>query len=492
MSFTFCFSSIAVITSLALVINYGLTTGGPVIMVWGWIVSCIFTLMIGASIAEICSVYPAAGSVYYWAGVLSHPDWAPINSFYCGWLNMIGNMACESSFAFGFAQVFSAIISLVNDGQVTLSDQKQVLIAIVTLIMWAIKNRLRLDQQGWYNNFSAIYQCISTIFLVTAIIICSSNVSSHEFVWTNYNNETGFESVIYVCMIGVLMSMYGMSGYESGATLAEETKNASHSAPRGIINSIILSSVIGFIFILGLLYSSQENIFKALNGVSQQSVINIIDVTFTDEFSNERNYFASVTLSVILMLNIFLAGFSHMTGTTRITYALARDNGLPKSEWMKQLNPRTSNPDRVLLVVLIIDSLLCTLPLLSTLAFTAITSIATIGYQLSYAIPIFLRVTQSRKTFKQSLDYNIGKYSVINSWVSFLWLIISSLVLFFPLRYDPQQGITAQNFNYTASVMLGALMIASIFWIFPLGNGARNYFRGPQDLRKYNGEEIII
>ena len=42
----------------------------------------------------------------------------------------------------------------------------------------------------------------------------------------------------------------------------------------------------------------------------------------------------SISLSVILLLNIFLAGFSHMTVTTRITYAIARDNGLPKSGWM--------------------------------------------------------------------------------------------------------------------------------------------------------------
>lgn len=46
-----------------------------------------------------------------------------------------------------------------------------------------------------------------------------------------------------------------MSGYESGATLAEETEHASKSAPRGIIYAIVVSSVIGLIYILGLLYA---------------------------------------------------------------------------------------------------------------------------------------------------------------------------------------------------------------------------------------------
>ena len=103
MSFSQTFSSIAVTTSLSLVINYGLNTGGPAVMVYGWIVSSFFTIMIGLSMAEICSVYPAAGSVYYWAGALSNKEWAPINSYITGWFNLIGNIACDASFAFGFS-----------------------------------------------------------------------------------------------------------------------------------------------------------------------------------------------------------------------------------------------------------------------------------------------------------------------------------------------------------------------------------------------------
>jgi amino acid transporter len=78
-------------------------------------------------------------------------------------------------------------------------------------------------------------------------------------------------------------------------------------------------------------------------------------------------------LTIVLFLNIFLAGFSHMTVTSRITYALVRDRALPGYKWMDYLNPKTSNPDRVLFVVLILDATLCLLPLLSTTAFTAIT-----------------------------------------------------------------------------------------------------------------------
>eukprot|EP00347_Sterkiella_histriomuscorum_P006675 403351864 len=345
MSFSFCFSSIAVISSLSLVINYGLETGGPAVMVWGWIISCLFTLIVGLSLSEICSVYPVAGSVYYWAGALSSDSWAPVNSYVCGWLYLIGNIACDSSFAFGFSQMLTAIIQMGSEGRIIISQGVQVFIAILILFFWALKNGMRLDKQGWFNNGSAVYQLVSTIVIVLVIVLFSQSISSHEFVWTTYNNETGFNSVLYVCLIGVLMSSYGMSGYESGATLAEETQHASKNAPLGIMKALVLSSIIGFAFILGLLYASQNNLTSVLSGVSDSSVVNIIDMTFTNNLSGQKNLAMAVIVCVLLLINIFLAGFSHMTVTTRITYAMARDGALPKSQWLSFVNEKTQNPD---------------------------------------------------------------------------------------------------------------------------------------------------
>ena len=146
MSFSFTFSSIAVITSLCLVINFGLETGGPVVMTWGWLVASFFTLCTVATMAEICSVYPSAGSVYTWTGLLCPKrSWAPVLSYICAWFNMIGNVACDSSFAYGMCQVISASMQLVSKGESRLTTEVQVLLSISVLMMWAVKNRLKLD-----------------------------------------------------------------------------------------------------------------------------------------------------------------------------------------------------------------------------------------------------------------------------------------------------------------------------------------------------------
>ena len=64
MSFTFCFTSVGVICSNALIFPYGIEKGGPVMLTIGWIVGCFFTLLIALSLAEITSTYPVSGSVF--------------------------------------------------------------------------------------------------------------------------------------------------------------------------------------------------------------------------------------------------------------------------------------------------------------------------------------------------------------------------------------------------------------------------------------------
>jgi amino acid transporter len=66
MSFAFCFTAVNVLTSLSLGFDFTLNTGGSGVAIWSWIIGAIFTILIGLSLAEICSVYPSAGSVYHW------------------------------------------------------------------------------------------------------------------------------------------------------------------------------------------------------------------------------------------------------------------------------------------------------------------------------------------------------------------------------------------------------------------------------------------
>jgi len=116
MSFTMVFTSVRVFCSNAIFFDYGINTGGPVMLTWGWVVGSLFTLMIAISLAEITSTYPVSGSTYHWAGIMAKREHAGITSFICGWFSLLGNAACDASYAYGFAQIIAAIVQLSSDG----------------------------------------------------------------------------------------------------------------------------------------------------------------------------------------------------------------------------------------------------------------------------------------------------------------------------------------------------------------------------------------
>lgn len=70
MSFAFCFTAVNILASLSSSFSYALNTGGSGVTIWSWIIGSVCTILIGLSLAEICSVYPSAGSVYHWYKIL--------------------------------------------------------------------------------------------------------------------------------------------------------------------------------------------------------------------------------------------------------------------------------------------------------------------------------------------------------------------------------------------------------------------------------------
>src|SRR5438270_5860399 len=76
-NFAISFSIISIITGTVTLYGYGLEMGGPLEMSLGWPLATVFTLTLGASMAELCSAYPTSGAMYHWAAALGGPA--------CGW-----------------------------------------------------------------------------------------------------------------------------------------------------------------------------------------------------------------------------------------------------------------------------------------------------------------------------------------------------------------------------------------------------------------------
>ena len=81
MSISLGYNVISVLVSITVFFDNAMKTGGSTTIIWSWILGSVFTILTSLSLAEICSVYPSAGSVYHWSVKteryplrLSHPQ----------------------------------------------------------------------------------------------------------------------------------------------------------------------------------------------------------------------------------------------------------------------------------------------------------------------------------------------------------------------------------------------------------------------------------
>ena len=70
-SFTIISILAGCLTSYAIAFN----NGGPIAISWGWLLVGLMSTIIALAMAEIASVFPTAGGLYYWSSKLGSPAW---------------------------------------------------------------------------------------------------------------------------------------------------------------------------------------------------------------------------------------------------------------------------------------------------------------------------------------------------------------------------------------------------------------------------------
>ena len=146
--------------------------------------------------------------------------------------------------------------------------------------------------------------------------------------------------------------------------MAEETADAGRAAPLGVLISVGASALFGLFYLLSLLFSMQS-FERAVN--SDQPVLEI----FIDVFGKTG---ATVAMAFIICC-VTLCGTFSITSNSRMYYAFARDAGIPR--WFVYVDKRTQAPLRTVWLAVVLAFILALPSLGSSVAFTAVTSIAT-------------------------------------------------------------------------------------------------------------------
>ena len=456
-NFAVSFTIISILSGCLTLYGFGMLTGGPVVIIWGWPFVGIMTLFVGLAMAEVCSSFPTAGGLYYWSAKLARSNGAAW-SWFTGWFNFLGQVAVTAGIDFGAAFFIHALLSLVFN--LSAAHWITVLIYAVVLLVHGLLNQFGIQLVALLNDISVWWHILGVLIIVAVLAFAPSHHQSASFVFGHFNNGTGLAAgSFYVVLIGLLLAQYTFTGYDASAHMTEETHDAARSGPRGIVMSILVSLIAGWVLLIGVTFAIQHYSSESLAAVPPAQI-------FVDAIGQRG---AELLLLIVCGAQLF-CGMSSVTANSRMIYAFSRDGALPFSSFWHRVNHRTRTPTNAIWLAAG-GALILGLPYLwNPAAYAAVTSIAVIGLYIAYVTPTFLRL-RLKDDFQRG-PWHLGRWSSVVGWIAVTWVIIITILFMLP-QVGP---ITWTTFNYAVVAVLVVIGFAGIYWLV----SARNWFTGPR------------
>jgi amino acid permease (GABA permease) len=457
-NFAVSFTIISILSGCLTLYGFGMNTGGPVMIVWGWPIVGLMTLLVGLAMAEVCSSFPTAGGLYYWSAKLA-PSNGAAWSWFTGWFNFLGQVAVTAGIDFGAAFFLNALLDLQFGFSAT--PGHTILLFGCILLVHALLNSVGVKLVSRLNDISVWWHIVGVVFIVAILAFVPDHHQSAGFVFGHFVNNTGWSSTFYVALLGLLLAQYTFTGYDASAHMTEETHDAARSGPRGIVMSILVSLVAGWVLLIGLTFAIQsyDGALGSDTGVPPAQI-------FIDAVGASLG---KILLLVVVGAQLF-CGMSSMTANSRMIYAFSRDGALPASKFWHKINPKTRTPTNAIWLAGA-GAFLLGLPYLwNATAYAAVTSIAVIGLYIAYVMPTFLRLLKG-DAFERG-PWHLGRWSRPIGIVAVAWVVFITILFMLPTVSPVAKG----TFNYTPIAVLVVLGFAGIWWLV----SARKWFTGPK------------
>ena len=256
-NFAVSFTIISILSGCLTLYGFGMNTGGPALITWGWPVVGIMTLFVGLAMAEVCSSYPTAGGLYYWSAKLAPEKSAAAWSWFTGWFNFLGQVAVTAGIDFGAAFFLYAFLDLQWGFAAT--PGHTILLYGLILLLHGTLNQFGVRLVALLNDISVWWHILGVLIIVGVLAFAPAHHQPAGFVFGHLVNGTGLGlGWWYINPIGLLLAQNTFTGYDASAHMTEETHKAATAGPRGIVMSIVVSLVAGWVLLIGITFAIQH------------------------------------------------------------------------------------------------------------------------------------------------------------------------------------------------------------------------------------------
>ncbi|HRI70146.1 MAG TPA: amino acid permease [Polyangium sp.] len=457
------FSNFAISFSIICILAGGLTSfalgfssvGGASIGI-GWPIGAIMSFCFAMAMAQLASAFPTAGGLYHWASILGGRGLGWVTA----WFNLVGLVTVLSAINVGTYQftlgAFGASLGIdaAKLDPTTAMIAQAVGVTLIT-VSQAIFNHRGIRVTTLLTDFSGYLIFVVSVVLTIALFMSAEHLDlSRLWTFTNYTGDRGGGvwpangSMMYVFMLGLMLPAYTITGFDASAHTSEETVGASRSVPKAILQAVVSSAILGWLMVSAIVLAAPT--MDAAAGQGFNVVFSIFEVL-------------PKSLRMILLGGIviaqYLCGLATVTSSSRMTYAFARDGGLPASNKLKSVSAKFRTPAVAIWVVAILSTIFT----VYTPVYSTITAVCVIFLYISYMIPIALGLVAYGRTWNQMGPWSIGGAYRPVALICVLWCG----ALFYI-------GVQPPN-DKALWITGGAILVTSIVWFAY----ERRHFVGP-------------
>lgn len=450
------FSNFAISFSIICILSGGINSlaqatsgaGGAAIGI-GWPLGCAISGVFALAMAQISSAYPTAGGLYHWGSILGNR----FTGWVTAWFNLLGLVTVLGAINVGTYYFFFGAFGAYFGMEDTITVR--VLFLVVLTGIQALINHLGIKLTALLTDFSG-YLIFATALALTIVALMSAPGYdiSRLFTFTNYSGEAGGNvwpavSGGWVFLLGLLMPIYTITGYDASAHTSEETIGAAHRVPRGIIMSVVWSAIFGYIMLCSFVLMIPNMDDAAKQGWN----------VFFWAMDAQVNPQVKQYLYIAICISQFLCGLATVTSVSRMIFAFSRDGGLPFSTALAKVSPTFRTPVNAIWVGSTLSVLFVWGTSLITIAgasaYAIVVSCTVIFLFFSFAIPIALGlIAFGGKRWPKMGPWDMGRglYSL------FALLSIAAMALIFVIGVQPPN-------DWALDITIGFLILTAIVWV---------------------------
>ena len=249
-NFAISFSIISILAGGMTSYWLGMVTGGPRVILIGWVVVGFFALLVGMAMGEICSAYPTAGGLYYWSAKLAaatNARW----SWFAGWFNLLGQIGVIASVDYALSIFIGYFIRMFDDG-FRLTAWSVFTIYLLVLAAHGLLNTFGVKLVKILGDISVWWHVVGVLVIFFVLLVTSKpgqrglsgvfdSAPPGLTGWTG-----GAFITVYLFALGLLLAQYTITGFDASAHVSEETIGARTEAPKAIVRSIYVSAIAAF------------------------------------------------------------------------------------------------------------------------------------------------------------------------------------------------------------------------------------------------------